>query len=120
MDCTPNKAIPLIIDFMGKFKVLFFTNSFSCSIRVPYGFMMIILGKNYAGKEDEFMKTIKIRGMSCNHCVMAVTKALGRIEGVTDIRVDLARGEAAFEETKPVDMMLVEEGIRKAGYELDG
>jgi copper chaperone len=65
------------------------------------------------------MKTIKIKGMSCNHCVMAVTKALGQIEGVSNIRVDLASGEASFDETKPVDMKLVAEGIRKAGYELD-
>ncbi len=27
------------------------------------------------------MTTIKIKGMSCQHCVMAVTKALGGIEG---------------------------------------
>ena len=65
------------------------------------------------------MKTIKIKGMSCNHCVMAVTKALGRIEGIANIRVDLASGEATFDEMKPVDMKLVTEGIRKAGYELD-
>ena len=65
------------------------------------------------------MKTIKIKGMSCNHCVMAVTKALGKIEGVSNIRVDLASGEASFDETKSVDMKLVAEGIRKAGYELD-
>lgn len=65
------------------------------------------------------MKTIKIKGMSCNHCVMAVTKALGQIEGLNNIRVDLASGEASFDETKPVDMKLVAESIRKAGYELD-
>jgi copper chaperone len=65
------------------------------------------------------MKTIKIKGMSCNHCVMAVTKALAKIEGLGNIRVDLASGEASFDETKPVDMKLVAEGIRKAGYELD-
>jgi len=36
------------------------------------------------------MTTINIRGMSCNHCVMAVTEALNEIDGVKDIKVDLA------------------------------
>ena len=49
------------------------------------------------------MATIKIKGMSCQHCVMAVTKALGGIEGIEDVRVDLEKGEATFTEAKPVD-----------------
>ena len=64
------------------------------------------------------MKTIKIKGMSCNHCVMAVTKALGQIEGITKVKVDLERGEAQFEETRPVDMELIRAGIAKVGYEV--
>jgi copper chaperone len=65
------------------------------------------------------MKTIKIRGMSCQHCVKAVTKALGEIDGITDVTVDLARGEADFEEAKPVDLELLRERLKKAGFELD-
>ena len=49
------------------------------------------------------MTTIKIKGMSCQHCVMAVTKALGSIEDIKDVRVDLQKGEATFTEVKPVD-----------------
>jgi copper chaperone len=64
------------------------------------------------------MNTIKIKGMTCNHCVMAVTKALNEIEGVEDVHVDLEKGEATFEEAQPVDMSVVKEGIRKAGYEV--
>ncbi len=64
------------------------------------------------------MTTIKIKGMSCQHCVMAVTKALGAIEGITDIHVDLQKGEASFTETKPVDRALIRERITKAGFEL--
>lgn len=63
------------------------------------------------------MVTIKIKGMTCNHCVMAVTKALSEIDGVQEVHVDLEKGEATFEEGKPVDMSIVREGIRKAGYE---
>ncbi len=64
------------------------------------------------------MKTIKIKGMSCNHCVMAVTKALNGIEGIKDVKVDLEKGEATFDETKPVDMAIISEQIERAGYEV--
>ena len=64
------------------------------------------------------MTTIKIKGMSCNHCVMAVTRALNEIEGIKNVKVDLAKGEADFDEVKPVDMDLVRKAIRKAGYEV--
>jgi copper chaperone len=64
------------------------------------------------------MAALKIKGMSCNHCVMAVTKALGEIEGISDIKVDLSTGEASFAESGVVDMETVKEKIRKAGYEV--
>ncbi len=64
------------------------------------------------------MTTIKIRGMSCQHCVMAVTKALGGIEGIRDVRVDLEKGEATFTEEKPVDRTLIRERIAKAGFDV--
>ena len=68
-------------------------------------------------KEDE-MTTIKIKGMSCNHCVMAVTKALNAVDGVANVKVSLEAGEATFEEKKPVDMAVVKEKIKKAGFEV--
>jgi copper chaperone len=64
------------------------------------------------------MKTISIKGMSCQHCVKAVVKALSEIEGVKDVKVDLSKGEAAFEEVKPVDMEVLRESIKKAGYQV--
>ena len=65
------------------------------------------------------MATVKIKGMSCNHCVVAVTKALNEIDGVTDVKVDLTKGEATFDEAKPVDMDMVNAQIKKAGYDVD-
>ena len=64
------------------------------------------------------MKTIKIKGMSCHHCVMAVTKALKEIDGVKDVQVNLERGEAIVHEDKPVDPDILREHIEKAGYEI--
>jgi copper chaperone len=66
------------------------------------------------------MTTIKIKGMSCQHCVMAVTKALGSIGDLKDVRVDLQKGEATFTEVKPVDRQQIREKIKKAGFEVVG
>jgi len=69
------------------------------------------------GKERD-MATIQIKGMSCNHCVMAVTKALSGIDGISNVKVDLAKGEATFDEANPVDRNVIRERIKKAGYEV--
>ncbi|MCL2669212.1 MAG: heavy-metal-associated domain-containing protein [Syntrophaceae bacterium] len=64
------------------------------------------------------MTTIKIEGMSCQHCATAVTRVLCGIEGIRDVQVDMAKGEAAFQEEKPVDRALLRERIEKLGYVL--
>ena len=35
-------------------------------------------------------KTLKLEGMTCGHCVASVTKELQKIDGVSDVSVDLA------------------------------
>jgi len=64
------------------------------------------------------MTTVKIQGMSCNHCVMAVTKALSAVQGIKNPNVDLERGEVTFEEENPVQLGVVREAIEKAGYKV--
>lgn len=41
--------------------------------------------------------SLKIEGMTCGHCVAAVTKALEGTEGVTTAKVDLQSGRAVVE-----------------------
>ena len=43
------------------------------------------------------MTTLKIEGMSCQHCVQAVAAALGRLSGVAAAQVDLETGLARVE-----------------------
>jgi copper chaperone len=38
------------------------------------------------------MATIIIKGMSCNHCVMAVTKALNEVDGIKDVKLPRPEG----------------------------
>lgn len=64
------------------------------------------------------MTTIKIKGMSCDHCVTTITKVLDNIKGIKNVKVDLAKGEATFIEEKPVDMEMIRQQIKKAGYEV--
>lgn len=70
------------------------------------GKQCVFLGLQIGQKKGEgIMATVKIKGMTCNHCVMAVTKALNEIEGIKDVKVDLEKGEAFFE-GKPADLGL--------------
>lgn len=34
---------------------------------------------------------LKVAGMSCEHCVSAITKAVGALDGVDEVKVDLAQ-----------------------------
>ena len=43
------------------------------------------------------MLKLKVEGMTCNHCVIAVKKALSRVPGVERAEVSLERGEALVE-----------------------
>lgn len=40
------------------------------------------------------MTTLKVEGMTCEHCVAAVKKALEAVPGVAEAHVDLAAGTA--------------------------
>jgi copper ion binding protein len=71
------------------------------------------------GKEERPMSsTIKVKGMSCQHCVMSVTKALNQLEGIKNVQVDLAKGEVRFDNTKEVASQRIEKAIEDAGYEV--
>jgi copper chaperone CopZ len=41
-------------------------------------------------------KTLKVTGMSCEHCVKAVTAAIKSVSGAQCPKVDLAKGTASF------------------------
>lgn len=62
-------------------------------------------------------KIISVEGMSCNHCVMAVTKALNELEGVSTVDVDLAGKKVVVEGNNLVEETL-KEVIEDAGYDV--
>ena len=61
---------------------------------------------------------IKVKGMSCQHCVMSVTKALNQLEGIQNIQVDLQKGEVRFDNSKGITSNRIEKAISDAGYEV--
>ena len=62
------------------------------------------------------MERMKIKGMTCQHCVMSVTKALGNLPGVKNLREDLVKGEAAFENTQDISRDSLRKAVEDAGY----
>jgi formate dehydrogenase gamma subunit len=69
-------------------------------------------------EENTMLSTIKVKGMSCQHCVMSVTKALGQLDGIKNVQVDLAKGEVRFDNTKEVASQRIAKAIEEAGYEV--
>lgn len=61
--------------------------------------------------------TLKIDGMTCGHCVQAVTQALKGTDGVHNAQVDLQAGRAQVEyeesQTNPGDLAAV---VTDEGY----
>ena len=63
-------------------------------------------------------KKLTIDGMSCNHCVMHVTKALENLDGITDVKVKI--GKADINVPDGFDTAVLSDAIKDAGYELVG
>lgn len=60
--------------------------------------------------------TYTVTGMTCGHCVKAVTEEVGKIDGVTNVDVDLASGRVTVESDRPVDAAAFEAAVDEAGY----
>jgi copper chaperone len=61
-----------------------------------------------------------VTGMTCEHCVRAVTEEVSGVAGVTDVDVDLASGGLTVTSDAPVDEGTVRAAVEEAGYELAG
>ena len=59
-----------------------------------------------------------VAGMTCGHCVSAVTEEVTEIAGVSDVQVDLASGAVSVASDSQLDTGAVDEAVEEAGYEL--
>lgn len=64
--------------------------------------------------------TYTVAGMTCGHCVNAVTAELSAIEGVTDVAIELDTGAVTVVSDPPLDPEAVRAAVEEAGYELIG
>lgn len=64
--------------------------------------------------------TYQVEGMTCGHCVSAVSAEVGRVAGVSGVEVDLAAGAVTVTSAEPVDAALIDAAVVEAGYELGG
>lgn len=62
-------------------------------------------------------KTFLVPGMTCGHCKGAVTDELSKINGVTNIDVDLDSKRVTIESEAVVEWQVIVDAIDEAGFE---
>ena len=63
------------------------------------------------------VKKVFIEGMSCGHCAARIEKALGTLEGVSKVKVNLTGKFAELDTAKELDDKTVLAAIDSAGYQ---
>jgi copper chaperone len=59
---------------------------------------------------------LEVRGMSCGHCVSAITSAVSALPGIAGVDVDLGAGTVSVSGTP--DAVQVTAAIEDAGYDV--
>jgi len=62
------------------------------------------------------MQVFNVQGMSCGHCVKAITQALQARDPAASVRVDLAAKEVGVESALTADQVIA--AISEEGYEV--
>ena len=63
-------------------------------------------------------ETFRIEGMTCDHCVRAVTMELLMVPGVASVDVSLEAGTATVRSEAPLPREAVRDAVEEAGYTL--
>lgn len=61
------------------------------------------------------MQTFNVQGMSCGHCVRAITQAVQARDPAADVQVDLSAKTVQVQSSLPVDTLV--QVIKEEGYE---
>jgi copper chaperone len=68
-------------------------------------------------------EVFRVSGMTCDHCVAAVTEELSALPGVAAVSIDLVPGAVSavsVDSAQPLDAAAVRAAVDEAGYELVG
>jgi copper chaperone CopZ len=60
----------------------------------------------------------KVSGMTCGHCVNAVTEEISALPGVSQVEVDLATGVVKVHSADALEYSAVGDAVDEAGYDL--
>ena len=63
-------------------------------------------------------ETFQVQGMTCDHCVKAVTAEISQMTGVSAVNIDLATGRVTVHSAAPLDRLDLAAAVAEAGYEL--
>lgn len=65
------------------------------------------------------METLQfnIQGMTCQNCVKHVREALQKVEGVTQVDVQLSPGQAILKTNRPLNKQMLIELLEDEGYQ---
>jgi copper chaperone len=64
------------------------------------------------------VRTYQVSGMTCGHCVGAVTREVGALDPVTDVHVELETGDVTVHSTRPLTDAELTAALDEAGYQL--
>ena len=62
--------------------------------------------------------TFVVNGLTCGHCVAAVTAEVTKLDHVTGVQVDLASGAVVVQSDGPVDPVAFAAAVDEAGYQV--
>lgn len=64
--------------------------------------------------------TLNVKGMSCGHCVKAVEGSVGKLQGVSSVKVNLEEGTVAVDfNGEEVTVETIKETIDDQGYDVE-
>ncbi len=69
------------------------------------------------------LTTLSVDGMTCEHCVSAVTRELDAVEGVGRVSIALRKGDTStvtVHSAAPLDEAALREAVAEAGYDVVG
>ena len=75
-------------------------------------------GPSARGNAMAVTSTYTVTGMTCGHCVQAVTGELSALPGVDAVQVDLTSGAVTVTSAAPLAAADVRAAVDEAGYEL--
>lgn len=62
--------------------------------------------------------TYTVSGMTCDHCVNSVSSEVGKLPGVSDVKIDLGSGAVTVTSETPLDDAAVAAAVDEAGYQV--